>query len=271
MKLAWLTAALLSAQVGWAQTRPTYPYKTVEYIAPDNHVLPGPEGADHRTERIFRDSLTGSVRIYDAAGRIKEITPYADMARHITLGPRTTYYDSGATHTKEDLVANKRQGEFVVYYPDGKVKRRETYEANERKTAECYAPDGSVLPYYPYEVMPTYKGGGTEKIVRAIQANVRYPAEALRNGTEGRVFVSFRVSATGAVEDVRVVRGLGSALDAETIAAVKKLSNFTPGMQDGEPAAVTFTLPITYRITQAPPAFPAQNQGFGGATQGFPR
>ena len=257
MKAHWLlpVAFFGTLECGLAQTRPVYPYKTVEYIAPDGHVLPGPEGADHRTERTFRDSLSGTVRVYDAQGLLKEITPYANMAYLITLGPRTTYYASGQMHIKEDLVGNKRNGEFLVFYPDGKLKRRETYAADERTAAECFAPDGSPVPYYPFEVMPSYKGGGSEKIVQAIQANVRYPIEALRSNTQGVVFVAFRVAATGAVEDVKVVKGVSDALDRATMAAVKKLTGFAPGRQDGEPVSVSFTLPITFQIRQEVQSF----------------
>lgn len=252
MKAHWLLPVVFfgAMECGQAQSRAVYPHKTVEYIAPDGHLLTSAEGADHRIERTYRDSLSGTVRLYDAQGHIKEITPYANLAYLITLGPRTTYYPSGQMHIKEDLVANKRNGEFLVYYPDGKLKRRETYAADERKTAECFAPDGSPVAYFPFEVMPAYKGGGSAKIVQAIQANVRYPVVALRDNTQGVVYVSFRVAATGAVEDVKVVKGVSGALDGATIAAVKKLSGFTPGTLDGEPVAVSFTLPITFRITQ---------------------
>jgi protein TonB len=260
-----------SIGISLAQSRQVYPYKTVEYIAADNHVLVGPEGAHHRIERTFRDSLSGTVRMYDAAGRIKEITPYADMAHLITYGVRTTFYESGQMHTKEDLVASKRNGEFVVYYPDGRVKRRETYEANERKTAECFGADGSPVAYFPYEVMPTYRGGGTEKIVQSIQASVRYPAEALRNNVQGRVYVSFRVAPTGEVADMKIVKGLGNGLDEATIEAVKKLSKFNPGLLDGEAVSVSFTVPITYKITQAPLPSPNRMPDFGAPSRGFPR
>ncbi|SFP87811.1 energy transducer TonB [Hymenobacter arizonensis] len=253
----WLGAVC----VGAAQTAPAYPYRTVTYLAPGGAVLPGPEGAKFRKEEVFRDSLSGSVRLYDAAGNLKESTPYADIKHQIMLGPHTTFYDNGNVRTKIDFVGNKRQGELLVYYPEGKLKRKETYEADQRKTGECFAPDGSVVAYFPYEVMPSYKGGGTEAFVRAIQMNVRYPAEALRAQTQGRVFVAFTVAASGQVENIKIVKGVSDALDAATIAAVKKLTGVTPGKVDGEPVAVHLTVPITYTITAEPTPF--RNEGRG--------
>lgn len=266
MRFILISGVLLSLAGGaLAQSHPPYPYKTVEYIAADGHVLPGPEGAHHWLERMYRDSLSGTIRQYNAAGKLQESTPYANMASLLKLGPQTTFYEDGQLHTKDDYVANRRNGNFVVYYPDGRVKRRETYVADARQTGECFAPDGSPMAFSEYEVLPTYKGGSMKKILQAVAANTRYPAEALRAQTQGRVFVAFRVGVDGQVDDIKVVKGISAALDAAAIAAVKKLGIFEPGTQDGHPVAVSFTIPVTFSITEAPPSYrpPNQNPSFG--------
>jgi|SRR6476661_3728957 len=103
---------------------------------------------------------------------------------------------------------------------------------------------------YTYvEQMPELPGGGgNAAIVAAIQKATRYPPLALRNQVEGRIFVSFTVNAQGDVSDVKVVKGLGSGLDEETIRAVKTLPKFRPGKQNGRAVSVSFTVPITFKI-----------------------
>ncbi|WP_345237691.1 TonB family protein [Hymenobacter saemangeumensis] len=103
---------------------------------------------------------------------------------------------------------------------------------------------------YTYvEQMPQLPGGGgNAAIVAAIQKATRYPPLALRNQVEGRIFVSFTVNAQGDVSDVKVVKGLGSGLDEETIRAVKTLPKFIPGKQNGRSVSVSFTVPITFKI-----------------------
>ena len=91
-------------------------------------------------------------------------------------------------------------------------------------------------------------GGGNTAIVAAIQKATKYPSLALRNQVEGRIFVSFTVNAEGDVSDVKVVKGLGSGLDEETIRAVKTLPKFIPGKQNGRAVSVSFTVPITFKI-----------------------
>ena len=104
-------------------------------------------------------------------------------------------------------------------------------------------------PYTYVEQMPQLPGGGgNAAIVAAIQKAIRYPPLALRNQVEGRIFVSFTVNSKGEVTDVKVVKGLGSGTDEETVRAVNSLPRFIPGKQNGRAVNVSFTLPITFKI-----------------------
>lgn len=117
----------------------------------------------------------------------------------------------------------------------------------EADTIQEEVPDSKVYVYV--EKMPELpSGGGNAAITAAIQKASRYPALALRNQVEGRVFVSFTVGNTGAISAIRVVKGLGSGLDEETIKAVASLPQLVPGRQNGRPVSVSMTLPITWRI-----------------------
>ena len=103
---------------------------------------------------------------------------------------------------------------------------------------------------YTYvEQMPELPGGGGQgAIVAAILKATRYPPLALRNQVEGRIFASFTVNPQGDVVDVKVVKGLGSGLDEETIRAIKTLPKFRPGKQNGRAVSVSFTVPVTFKI-----------------------
>jgi protein TonB len=111
------------------------------------------------------------------------------------------------------------------------------------------APSAPAAPYTYVEQMPELPGGGGQAaIVAAIQKAARYPGLALRNGVEGKIFVSFVVNALGEVSDVKVVKGLGYGLDEETMRAVKSLPKFIPGKQNGQAVSVSFTVPISFKI-----------------------
>ena len=103
--------------------------------------------------------------------------------------------------------------------------------------------------YVSVEQMPELPGGGGQTaIVTAIQRAVKYPPLALHNGVEGKVYVSFTVNEKGEIVDLRIVKGLGSGLDEETLRAIKSLPRFIPGKQNGREVSVSFTVPVTYRI-----------------------
>src|SRR6476469_962456 len=107
---------------------------------------------------------------------------------------------------------------------------------------------------YTYvEQMPQLPGGGgNAAVVAAIQRALVYPPEAMRKGVEGRVFVSMTVGADGLVSNEKIMKDIGSGCDEAVLAAVRKLPRFQPGTQQGQPVAVTYTLPITFKLAPAP-------------------
>ncbi|NDW18010.1 M56 family peptidase [Dysgonomonas sp. 216] len=107
--------------------------------------------------------------------------------------------------------------------------------------------DAEKQPLTAVEKMPEFKGGQKE-LMMYIGNNLKYPEDAIKRNIEGRVIVRFVVTATGKVTDVKVVRSLDEACDAEAIRVVKAMPDWTPGMQDGKAVPVFFTLPIAYKL-----------------------
>ncbi|MFD1470767.1 energy transducer TonB [Hymenobacter caeli] len=104
-------------------------------------------------------------------------------------------------------------------------------------------------PYVYVEQMPELPGGGGQAaIVAAIQRAVHYPMQAQANGVEGKVYASFVVNAQGEVTDLKIVKGVGSGLDEETLRAIAKLPRFIPGKQNGRAVSVIYTVPISFKI-----------------------
>lgn len=92
------------------------------------------------------------------------------------------------------------------------------------------------------------EGGGQAGLVRAIQKRVVYPRNALRNILQGQCQVTFAISPTGQVGQVRVTRSLEPEMDAAVVAAVQQLPQLAPATQFGKPVACLMTAPITFLI-----------------------
>jgi len=81
-----------------------------------------------------------------------------------------------------------------------------------------------------------------------IAKNVHYQGLPAEIGIEGKVIVQFVVNKVGNVDNVKVLRSLDPALDAEVIRVVSA-SKWFPGKQNGHAAKQLFTVPVTFRLT----------------------
>ena len=97
------------------------------------------------------------------------------------------------------------------------------------------------------EEQPQYPGG-TQAMMNFLGENTIYPAEAHKNGIQGRVIITFIVNKDGSLSDFEVVRGQDPLLDAEAVRVISSMPKWKPGMQRGEAVNVRFTLPIVFRL-----------------------
>ena len=109
--------------------------------------------------------------------------------------------------------------------------------------------DDQVYNMAMVEQQPEFPGG-QQAMYKWLGDHINYPPVAAEEGVQGKVIVEFVVSKTGAVENVRVLRGSHPALDKEAIRVVKAMPNWNPGRNNGNPVKVTYTLPVTFKLQQ---------------------
>lgn len=97
------------------------------------------------------------------------------------------------------------------------------------------------------EVMPKFPGGDAE-LMKFIAENVKYPQESQDKGEQGRVICSFVVTKDGTLTNYKIIRGISPALDQEAVRVLQMMPRWTPGTQRGEPVAVKYTVPITFKL-----------------------
>ena len=91
--------------------------------------------------------------------------------------------------------------------------------------------------------------GGQQELMNWLSQNMQYPAEAMQKGIQGRVMVGFVINKDGTVDEVKVVRSVDPALDAEAVRVIKAMPKWTPGKKDGKVVRVGYTLPITFKMS----------------------
>lgn len=149
---------------------------------------------------------------------------------------------------------SKIQDKLIQLYTEGKITRHE-FENNDISDK----PD--ILPSFP---------GGLDALMKYLRDNIRYDEFARKNAIEAKFIVSFAVSATGAVTDVKIEKvedvkskakpnvtkaeneeitkaGL-SLLAAEAIRIVRTMPDWEPGIKDGVEVRTMCHLPVTFKL-----------------------
>ena len=108
--------------------------------------------------------------------------------------------------------------------------------------------DKEPVPFQLVDEKPTFQGGDANKFSQWVNSNLNYPDEAKEKGIQGRVTISFTVSSSGKVCDVKVLRGVDPILDKEALKVVEASPEWTPGKSNGKPVAVTYTFPVIFHL-----------------------
>ena len=98
------------------------------------------------------------------------------------------------------------------------------------------------------EQMPEFPDGGMAGLMEYFKKNLRYPEEAKKAGTQGRVVVQFLINKNGAISDASVLRSVDRLLDAEAVRLVRSMPKWKPGMQKGKAVTVKYTVPVLFKL-----------------------
>ena len=107
------------------------------------------------------------------------------------------------------------------------------------------------VPFNQVEVTPTFNGGDANTFSRWVNQQLKYPESCKKEGISGRVTLSFTVSETGKVTDVKVLRGVHEDLDNEAIRVVSSSPDWTPGTAEGKAVAIKYTFPVLFQADKA--------------------
>ena len=97
--------------------------------------------------------------------------------------------------------------------------------------------------YNVCEQMPTYEGGDAA-LLKYLRENFKLPDEYKERGIQGRMVVGFIVEKDGSLTNVKVLRAVDIAIDAEVLRVVKGMPKWIPGRHNGQRVRVRYLLPI---------------------------
>jgi len=98
------------------------------------------------------------------------------------------------------------------------------------------------------EEQATFQGGDLNAFREWVQKNLVYPPVAVENGIFGRVTVQFAVNSRGEVVDVKILRGVDTSLDKETIRVIMSSPKWGAAKQGGRAVKQQFVMPVIFQL-----------------------
>ena len=128
------------------------------------------------------------------------------------------------------------------------MKRPKTAAAEEAPAGQQPTPSASEddTPFLVAEEMPLFQGKDLNTFRSWLQSQIRYPAEALKRGIEGRVVLSFIVERDGSVSTIQLLQSPDRILSEEARRVVSSSPKWTPGRQNGHLVRVRYMLPVDF-------------------------
>ena len=101
--------------------------------------------------------------------------------------------------------------------------------------------------YRVVEVMPSYPGD-MEAFYKFLAQQMHYPKEALENGIEGRVVVSFVVEEDGRLTHFEAVSSPSPLLSNEAIRVLRQMPRWNPAKRMGRNVCCQYNIPVMFRL-----------------------
>ena len=131
----------------------------------------------------------------------------------------------------------------IVFAPAGA--NAQNKKVNKAQTHKDTTTDDKV--YDVCEQMPIYEGGDAA-LLKYLGENLKLPEEDQERGMQGRMVVGFVVEKDGSLTNVKVLRAVDRALDAEALRVVKGMPKWIPGCQDEQLVRVKYNVPVSFRL-----------------------
>lgn len=96
--------------------------------------------------------------------------------------------------------------------------------------------------------LPAEPAEGYPHLYAYFNANLVYPAEALKDSVEGAQVVNFIINKEGKPEDIRIDNSLGLLFDAEAMRLIKQMPLWKPATLNNKPVKSRISIPLTFQL-----------------------
>ena len=115
------------------------------------------------------------------------------------------------------------------------------------KYSELAVEDDKVYDFKSVEKYPEFPGG-IALFYKYVKENLKYPAEAIKNNIQGKVFLSYIIEKNGGLTDINITSGINAECDQEAVRLASNSPSWNPGLKDGKPVRVKYNIPINFKL-----------------------
>lgn len=165
------------------------------------------------------------------------------------------YWKTGETQMKgvySSLNPDVKDGEFIYYYKNGKIKENTSFSNNRPITlTNLYNEDGTPDVTYTnnLEMLDNIKemNKAITKFISTVGEKIKYPDNSIRADIQGQVIVAFFINQEGLPYRIRVTKSINLELDNEAIRVIESFKWPSPTYK-GVKTSFLVALPVTFKL-----------------------
>lgn len=202
-------------------------------------------GKIHLTGHYLNNQRIGAWITYDSLRRATRSEIFLINRKN---GPYYLYWENGSVKEQGLYVNGERNGDRKIFYDNGNLALKEVYDLESRLIDSAYfSIDGKPTIRDSILSLPKFPGG-MELFFGYIGRSLRYPEEALKTTTEGKVHIAFDVNEIGELEDIEIISMPGKSLGGEVVRVLKRSPKWIPGTILQKPATIRYKMHVNFTL-----------------------
>jgi TonB family protein len=191
-----------------------------------------------------RGYKVGEWNYYYANKQPFEKVNYVWGKRH---GNYKKYWDNGQLKEESAYNMDLLTGNRTMFYKNGNAALKEVYEDGKKVAGSYFDIEGNAVKATNVIQPPSYPGG-VQAFYQFLSREMKYPANARKNGVAGTVKLSFTVMQDGRIDDVKVIESPDDELSREAVRVMRYNIKWNPGTELGEPVKMKYGIPIKFSL-----------------------
>lgn len=183
---------------------------------------------------------------------VNQIGFYNQGVRH---GEWKTYNGDTLVVRISNYINGKLNGEQLKLDSLGNIVLKEEYKNGDlvSTTADTSTVYKEEMPIFPGCEDQNLKGEelqscSQKKLLEYVYGKLRYPKNSRELNIQGKALVQFVIDKDGNVIDIKMLNGVANDIKNEILSLVNNMPKWKPGIQDGKPVKVLFTLPVIFKL-----------------------